>query len=44
MADDIYPDKACVNETAEQCSLFLEQRIESIGRRIGSGPGGRRKN
>jgi len=41
---EIYPDKACANETAEQCSLCLEQRIESIGRRIGSGPGGRRRN
>jgi len=41
---EIYPDKACANETAEQCSLCLEQRIKSIGRRIGSGPGGRRRD
>ncbi len=41
---EIYPDKACANETAEQCGLCMEQRIESIGRQIGSGPGGRRRN
>jgi biotin synthase len=38
---EIYPDKACVNETAEMCRGCLTGRVESIGRVIGSGPGGR---
>jgi biotin synthase len=38
---EIYPDKACVNETAEQCNLCLAGRIASIGREPGIGPGGR---
>ena len=41
---EIYPDKACVNETAEMCRGCLQGRVESIGRVIGSGPGGRRRN
>ncbi len=40
---EIYPDKACVNETAEMCRGCLRGRVESIGRTIGSGPGGRRR-
>lgn len=36
---EIYPDKACVNETAEQCSRCLRGRIASIGRHIGVGSG-----
>jgi len=36
---EIYPDKACVNETAEQCHSCLAARIESVGRCIGAGPG-----
>ncbi len=40
---EIYPSKACINETAEQCQLCLEGRIHSIGRRVGSGQGGRRR-
>jgi biotin synthase len=36
---EIYPDKACVNETAEQCHSCLAARIHSVGRCIGSGPG-----
>ena len=39
----IYPDKACVNETAEMCRGCLQGRIEAIGREIGAGPGGRRR-
>jgi len=39
---EIYPDKACVNETAEMCRGCLTGRVEAIGRVIGSGPGGRR--
>ena len=38
---EIYPDKACVNETAEMCRGCLQGRVEAIGRVIGSGPGGR---
>ena len=40
---EIYPDKACVNETAEMCRGCLTGRIESIGRVVGTGPGGRRR-
>lgn len=40
---EIYPDKACVNETAEVCNICLAGRIASIGRTIGYGPGGRRR-
>ena len=36
---EIYPDKACVNETAEQCHSCLAARIHSVGRCIGTGPG-----
>jgi biotin synthase len=36
---EIYPDKACVNETAEQCHSCLSARIASVGRCIGEGPG-----
>ncbi len=39
---EIYPDKACINETADMCRGCLQGRIESIGRHIGTGPGGRR--
>jgi len=38
---EIYPDKACVNETTQACRGCLRGRIERIGRRVGSGPGGR---
>lgn len=37
----IYPDKACLTETAEHCRGCLRGRIESIGRHVGAGPGGR---
>lgn len=36
---EIYPAKACIRETADQCSECLLRRIRSIGRRIGVGPG-----
>ena len=38
---EIYPDKACINETAEMCRGCLTGRIESIGRHVGTGAGGR---
>jgi biotin synthase len=39
---EIYPDKACINETAQACRICLGGRIASIGRTVGQGPGGRR--
>lgn len=38
---EIYPGKACIHETAEVCRGCMERRIVSIGRRLGTGPGGR---
>jgi biotin synthase len=38
---EIYPAKACIDETAAECRFCLLGRIESIGRTAGSGPGGR---
>jgi biotin synthase len=40
---EIYPGKACINETAEACAGCLEARIRSMGRKVGVGQGGRRK-
>ena len=39
---EIYPDKACIHDTAKGCQSCLAMRIESIGRTIGTGPGGRK--
>lgn len=36
---EIYPAKACVDETAQQCHGCLAARIRSIGRVPGQGPG-----
>jgi biotin synthase len=36
---EIYPGKACINETAEMCHGCLAGRIQSIGRSIGAGRG-----
>jgi len=38
---EIYPGKACINETAQACHMGLRHRIETLGRCIGAGPGGR---
>ena len=38
---EIYPGKACINETAQACQGCLKGRIHGIGRFVGSGPGGR---
>ncbi len=35
----IYPDKACLLETAEGCHTCLRTRIESLGRDVGKGRG-----
>jgi len=40
---EIYPSKACIFETASTCHSCLNQRIASIGRSVGAGPGGRQK-
>ena len=36
---EIYPNKACIRETADGCQRCLEARIASIGRSIGGGRG-----
>jgi len=36
---EIYPAKACLRETAEQCNHCLTERIRKLGREIGKGPG-----
>lgn len=38
---EIYPGKACIRETANECAHCLSGRIVRIGRQIGRGPGGR---
>lgn len=40
---EIYPDKACVSETATQCNGCLRRRIASIGRVVGNSKGSRKK-
>lgn len=37
----IYPDKACIEESATDCSQCLRGQIHSLGRFSGHGPGGR---
>jgi biotin synthase len=41
---EIYPNKACVFETGEQCAPCLERKIRGMGRVPGVGPGARNKN
>ena len=36
---EIYPAKACIRETAEQCHGCMKRRIVSIGRKVGVGRG-----
>ena len=38
---EIYPAKACLFESAQETHICLKQRIESIGRVVGRGPGPR---
>ncbi len=38
---EIYPAKACIDETAQECRACLHGRIASIGRTVGKGPGQR---
>ena len=35
----IYPNKACIHETADDCHRCVQGRITSIGRVVGSGRG-----
>jgi biotin synthase len=37
----IYPGKACIEETAEECNRCLHGQIRSLGRFAGCGAGGR---
>ena len=39
---EIYPAKACMEETSEQCHPCVLGRIQRIGRCVGTGPGGRK--
>ena len=44
MKYQLYPDKACINETAEECQNCMNLRIEAIGRHVGRGAGARKKS
>jgi biotin synthase len=39
---ELYPDKACSNETAEETNKRLLETLKSLGRKVGKGHGGRR--
>jgi len=39
----IYPAKACIQETSQECRVCLQGRIQSLGRAVGTGQGGRQK-
>jgi biotin synthase len=41
---EIYPNKACIDESGQICNNCLQGRISKICRRIGMGPGGRQRN
>jgi biotin synthase len=41
---EIYPAKACIRETAEQCHNCMKLRIKGIGREIGTGQGSAIRN
>ena len=36
---EIYPNKACLQETANECHVCLQTRVEALGRIAGTGPG-----
>ena len=38
---EIYPAKACIFETPQQCQVCLQTRLLTMGRKIGTGQGGR---
>ncbi len=37
---ELYPNKICVNEQPRQCRTCIAMKIESIGRKVGTGYGG----
>jgi biotin synthase len=41
---EIYPSKACIDETADMCKNCLGGRILSLDRKVGKGPGARQRN
>lgn len=41
---ELYPGKACVDDTLVHCRSCIGMKIEAIGRKIGIGYGGHRKN
>lgn len=41
---EIYPAKACIRETAQQCQSCLSRRIAALGRKVGTDKGGRRRS
>ncbi|MBO5515097.1 MAG: [FeFe] hydrogenase H-cluster radical SAM maturase HydE, partial [Schwartzia sp.] len=40
----LYPGKACVADTPEQCRSCMEGKIRAMGRTVGKGAGGRRRS
>lgn len=38
---EIYPEKACIDESSADCHRCLRGQIHSLGRSVGLGPGGR---
>ena len=40
----LYPGKACVADTPEQCRSCMEGKIRAMGRKVGKGAGGRRRS
>jgi biotin synthase len=40
---EIYPAKACIEETGNACNGCLRTRIHALGRQVAQGPGGRRR-
>jgi len=41
---ELYPNKACVNDTPLHCRSCIGMKIEMIGRKIGTGYGGYKKS
>lgn len=41
---ELYPNKACINDTPAHCKTCIGAKILAIGRTIGTGPGGHKKN
>ncbi len=40
---EIYPAKACIAETGRECHTCMGARIRCLGRELGRGPGGRKR-